>query len=172
MSIGRARALRQNQTGPERAMWRILWQFRAEGWHFRRQQPIGPYFADFTCLHAGLVIEVDGMTHTSPEADAQRDEYMRSRGLHVLRFTNDDVLTNDIGVYSTIASVLAAVAATSNTPHPVPPPQGGRRPRNRRASALSQKSEDASVGSPSPLRGGDRGGGALSAPPSPGTSDT
>ena len=91
MSIARAKSLRHNQTGPERAMWRLLWQFREDGWHFRRQQPIGPYYADFACMHAKLVIEVDGETHVSPERDAARDDYMRGRGIHVLRFSNDEL---------------------------------------------------------------------------------
>ena len=140
-------------------MWRILWTFRENGWHFRRQQPIGPYYADFACLHAKLVVEVDGETHTDTDRDATRDEYMRSRGMQVLRFTNDEVLHNDTGVHAVISGVLGAITATSNTPHPVPPPQGGRRRSSRKPGA--------SVGSPSPLRGGDRGGGTLPAPASP-----
>jgi len=143
-------------------MWRLLWHFREQGWHFRRQQPIGPYYADFACMHAKLVIEVDGETHVDPERDARRDEYMRNRGIQVLRFANDDVLHNEDGVYAVIAGVLGAISATSNTPHPVPPPQGGRR-RSRSSSATSPK-EQAAPSSPSPLRGGDRGGGTLPAP--------
>ncbi len=127
-------------------MWRLLWQFREEGWHFRRQQPIGPYYADFACMHAKLVIEVDGETHVSAERDAARDEYMRNRGIQVLRFTNDDVLTNPEGVYTVVAGVLGAVSRVSNATH---------------ASAYSSPSEG--LASPSPLRGGDRGGGALPA---------
>ncbi|WP_248310474.1 DUF559 domain-containing protein [Devosia sp. Root105] len=160
MSIARAKSLRHNQTGPERALWRLLWQFREDGWHFRRQQPIGPYYADFACMHAKLVIEVDGETHVSPEREAARDEYMRGRGTHVLRFTNDDVLTNESGVYEVVAGLLGAISKVSNTPHPVPPPQGGRRP-SLPASASAPPSEV--LASPSPLRGGDRGGGTLPA---------
>ena len=156
MSIERARQFRRSQTGPELAMWRILWAFRQEGWHFRRQQPVGRYYADFACLHAGLIVEVDGETHIDEQRDALRDDYMRGRGLHVLRFSNDDVLHYPEAVYTTIAGVLAAVAGASNTPHPVPPPQGGRRPRT--PTSVS-KAEDAELASPSPLRGGDRGGG-------------
>ena len=165
MSIERARALRREQTGPERAMWRILWHFREQGWHFRRQQPVGPYYADFACLHAKVVVEVDGETHgTTVARDAARDEYMRGRGIHVLRFTNDDVLRNADGVFEVIAGVLGAAMGTQNTPHPVPPPQGGRRPSRSAvvASDSGQAETDmAAPSSPSPLRGGDRGGGAL-----------
>ncbi len=153
MSIARAKSLRHNQTGPERALWRLLWQFREDGWHFRRQQPIGPYYADFACMHAKLVIEVDGETHVSPERDAARDEYMRGRGIHVLRFTNDDVLTNESGVYEVVAGVLGAISKVSNTLHPSP---------EDASSALSE-----GLASPSPVRGGDRGGGTLPAQISP-----
>jgi very-short-patch-repair endonuclease len=159
--ITRARQLRHNQTGPERAMWSILWGFRNDGWHFRRQQPIGPYHADFACLHAGLIVEVDGETHVDEHRDFVRDDYMRSRGLHVLRFTNDDVLHHPDAVYTAIAGVLAAVASASNTPHPVPPPQGGRRPRTL---APAPGAETDGSASPSPLRGGDRGGGTPQPP--------
>ncbi|HEY0855020.1 MAG TPA: DUF559 domain-containing protein, partial [Devosia sp.] len=147
MSIGRARSLRLNQTGPERAMWRILWHFRAQGWHFRRQQPIGPYYADFACMHAKLVVEVDGRTHVDPDRDAARDEYMRTRGIQVLRFANDDVLHNQDGVYRVIADVLGAVTAVANTPHPVPPPQGGRRPSPSPIVPAASEQPNAAVGS-------------------------
>lgn len=110
-------------------MWSILKPFRAKGWHFRRQAPVGPYYADFACLHANLVIEVDGESHNFTFlTDADRDEYMRSRGINVVRVTNDDVLRNPDGVYWHIAGVLDAATATTNTPTPAPSPQGGGEP--------------------------------------------
>ncbi len=61
---------------------------------FRRQQPLGPYFADFTCIERQLVIEVDGNHHAEQRSyDDARDSWMRSRGLRVLRFSNREVLT-------------------------------------------------------------------------------
>ncbi|MDB5542300.1 MAG: hypothetical protein JWQ89_4027 [Devosia sp.] len=169
LSIERARKLRRDQTGPERAMWRILWHFREQGWHFRRQQQVGPYYADFACLHAKVIVEMDGETHGTDRAvayDANRNEYMRGRGIHVLRFTNDYVLQNADGVYEVIAGVLGAVSRVSNSPHPVPPPQGGRRPlRSAIATTPFEQTAEpdtahAAPSSPSPLRGGDRGGGS------------
>jgi hypothetical protein len=115
-------------------------------------------------MHAKVVVEVDGETHVNPERDAVRDEYMQSRGIRVLRFTNDDVLINADGVYTVIAGVLEAISSTSNTPHPVPPPQGGRRRRNRPIGELADVPTEPAVRSASPLRGGDRGGGISSAP--------
>ncbi len=118
-------------------MWAILKPFREQGWHFRREVPIGPYFADFACLHAKLVIEVDGESHrfvSVAASDAVRDEYMASRGILVLRIPNDEVLNNADGVMAHIAGVLDSLRRATNTPTPVPSPQGGGgRPHERRA---------------------------------------
>jgi very-short-patch-repair endonuclease len=62
---------------------------------FRRQRPFGKFIVDFYCSELKLVIEVDGDSHFSPEAaayDCERTLYLESLGLHVLRFTNVDVL--------------------------------------------------------------------------------
>ncbi|OWQ43815.1 hypothetical protein CDL60_28365 [Roseateles noduli] len=98
-----ARRLRRVCTDAERALWYRLRDRRLEGYKFRRQHPIGPYFADFACTEAGLVIELDGGQHFSPEiaaADAQRTAAMNAMGFHVMRFTDreallqlDDILT-------------------------------------------------------------------------------
>jgi very-short-patch-repair endonuclease len=101
-------------------MWNLLRPFRTNGYHFRKQVALGTYVADFACLHAGLVIEVDGDTHFTDEAllhDANRDAYLAARGLTVLRFTNTDVTRNPDGVYTVIANHLAGFQ-----PHPRTPP--------------------------------------------------
>jgi very-short-patch-repair endonuclease/DNA modification methylase len=72
---------------------------------FRRQHPIGPYIADFYSRDAHLVVEVDGSTHFTEESiayDKERDAYMRSLGLDVLRFTTTEVMYNIEGVYLAI----------------------------------------------------------------------
>jgi len=161
MSTDLARKLRRNATEPERAMWRILWPLRQAGWHFRRQVQIGAYYADFACLDAKLVIEVDGDTHGADQislADSARDEYMASRGILVLRFSNADVMQNAEGVFSEVASVLGAVSRATNTPTPDPSPQGGGRGRTTRAEPPNRLS--GATSSPSPRRGGDGGGGS------------
>ncbi|WP_421760502.1 endonuclease domain-containing protein [Devosia sp.] len=82
-----AQKLRLQSTAPERRLWRLLFPFRTDGFHFRKQQQIGAYVVDFACLHAGLIIEVDGETHGGEIAqsnDAVRDDYLRGRGFHVL----------------------------------------------------------------------------------------
>ena len=115
-----AQKLRADPTDPERRLWNLLRPFRTNGYHFRKQVALGPYIADFACLHAGLVIEVDGDTHFSDEAllrDANRDAYLAARGLTVLRFTNIDVSRNPEGVYTVIASHLAGFQPRPRTPH-------------------------------------------------------
>jgi very-short-patch-repair endonuclease len=142
-------------------MWGILWHFREQGWHFRRQVQIDRYYVDFACLSAKVIIEVDGDTHGTDEAivrDADRDDYLTSHGFMVVRYSNGDVMGNAEGIFEHLAGVLGAVSRIANTPHPVPPPQGGRRPS--RAADIISASEQAVPSSPSPLRGGDRGGGS------------
>ncbi len=102
--------LRANSTAPERRMWRLLYPLRTGEFHFRKQEQIGPFYVDFACHHASLIIEVDGETHYvdgAPERDAKRDAFLRAEGYSVLRFTNDDVMHNAEGVFRTITEKLA-----------------------------------------------------------------
>ena len=92
-SIPRARHLRRNQTEVERQLWRLLRDRRLEGFKFRRQHPIGPYFADFACIAEGLVVEADGGQHLDQAAyDQTRTRFLQSRGFRVIRFWNHEVL--------------------------------------------------------------------------------
>lgn len=104
--VARARELRRNATDAEKRMWQALRQsFPAFKW--RRQVPIGPYFADFYSFAAKLVIEVDGGQHAEAAAyDARRTEFLRQQGLTVLRFWNNDVLAKTNGVMETISLSL------------------------------------------------------------------
>lgn len=89
----RAKDLRRNFTGPERALWALVRDRQVARLKFRRQQVIGPYIVDFYCAQAQLVVEVDGESHVGKaERDAARDAYLQSHGLRVVRITNDDVL--------------------------------------------------------------------------------
>jgi very-short-patch-repair endonuclease len=89
----------------EASMWIALRALKPLGLHFRRQVPLGRYFADFACHHPKLVIEVDGETHIDADYDAARDAFIVAEGYQVLRVTNDEVRRNLAGV---IASVLHA----------------------------------------------------------------
>jgi very-short-patch-repair endonuclease len=105
-----ARKLRAVPTKSEVVMWRLLYPFRTGGYHFRKQMQLGPYVADFACIHAGIVIEVDGITHHSETAQANdraRDEYLRGRGFTILRFAAEDVLRSEVGVSEMVSLALA-----------------------------------------------------------------
>jgi very-short-patch-repair endonuclease len=99
-----SRELRDRMTDAEQYLWAKL-RMKQTGCHFYRQKPVGDYIVDFFCARAKLVIEVDGSQHLSDEMleyDRIRDEYMSSLGLRVLRFNNNDVLTNIDGVVERI----------------------------------------------------------------------
>ena len=84
--------MRHNMTPAESRLWQRLRSGRLEGIHFRRQQVIGQFIADFYCHHARLVVEVDGGIHLEQEEyDRSRDESMRAQGLKILRFNNYQV---------------------------------------------------------------------------------
>jgi very-short-patch-repair endonuclease len=156
MSVDRSRALRQISTAPERKLWTLLRSLKPVGFHFRRQVPVGLYFADFACHHAKLIIEVDGHTHGTDAAiayDQARDAFLCSVGYEVVRFTNLDVMQNLEGVGIAIEQALKG-RTTLPTPTRLPPPspQGG-------GARLASHSELVAPSSPSPLRGGIKGGG-------------
>ena len=101
----RARQLRREPTEAENRLWAILRGRQLHGAHFRRQHPIPPYVADFACVAARLVIEVDGGQHADG-ADTARDTYLTRHGWQVLRFWNNEVLENLDGVAQRIAELL------------------------------------------------------------------
>nr|WP_240320755.1 DUF559 domain-containing protein [Sphingomonas crusticola] len=83
-SVARARQLRRNSTPAERKLWAILRGAALDGFKFRRQQRLGPFFGDFVCQSAKLVIEIDGDTHVGPIAesrDARRTASWSMRGI-------------------------------------------------------------------------------------------
>ncbi len=82
-------------TRAEATLWRALRNHQIDGHGFRRQTPIGPYFADFVCLQRKIVIEADGRTHETEDAaakDAARDAWFRREGYRVLRFSDDLII--------------------------------------------------------------------------------
>jgi len=84
-----ARRLRREMTGTEWRVWNRLKGKRLGGWKFRRQHPIGPYVADFCCLAARLVVELDGPEHGTDPAEAydpRRTAWLECEGYRVLRF--------------------------------------------------------------------------------------
>ena len=108
-----ARALRRNSTDVEHMMWRLLRDRRLMGIKFRRQVPIGPFVADFASIEHRLVVELDGGQHAERLSDARRDDFLAAEGWRVLRFWNNDVMSNRDGV---LESILQALALTRLTP--------------------------------------------------------
>ncbi len=107
--VPRARQLRHSMTDAERRLWWHLRELKPDAGHFRRQATIGPYFADFACHEAKLVVEVDGSGHMQSDAlvrDDVRTRYLEAQGYRILRFWNTDVLTNTEGVTTIIAQAL------------------------------------------------------------------
>ena len=100
--VNTAKALRISQTDTEKLIWRHLRAKQMEGLKFRRQQPIGNYVVDFICLEKSLVIEADGGQHADNTKDEERDVWLTSEGFKVLRFWNNEVLTNMEGVLEVI----------------------------------------------------------------------
>jgi very-short-patch-repair endonuclease len=89
----RERNLRRQQTDAERRLWYLLRDRRLAGFKFRRQHRIGPFFVDFVCLRARLVIEADGGQHAERIGyDLARTAYLGRRGYRVLRFWNHEVM--------------------------------------------------------------------------------
>jgi very-short-patch-repair endonuclease len=112
-----ARHLRSEPTRAERKLWSRLRNRRFLGLKFKRQVPIDRFVADFVCLDAKLIIEVDGGQHAErAAADAQRTQMLESLGYVVLRFWNNEVLGNIDGVLEFIALTIEPEAL--EPPHP------------------------------------------------------
>jgi len=112
-----ARGQRQNMTRAETMLWRAVRNHQIDGHGFRRQTPIGPYFADFVCLAGKIVVEADGCTHETADArikDAERDAWFRRAGFRVLRFPDELIIG---GLPIVIERIRAALRETG-TPLP------------------------------------------------------
>ena len=104
----KARILRKNQTDAEAALWQKLRGRGLENYKFRRQVPVGPYVADFLCKEAKLIVEIDGSQHLAQvEYDQYRDAFLRASGYEVVRFWNNEVLTNVNGVLESLTLALS-----------------------------------------------------------------
>ena len=136
-TLQRAQALRQNQTNAEGLLWHYLSRKQLAGYRFRRQQPIGPYIADFACLSEKLLIELDGGQHAERTAsDNRRDRFLQEKGYRVLRFWNHEVFENCFGVLESIYAALphhppleggskdGSLSGRGSPPPPQPAPNG------------------------------------------------
>jgi very-short-patch-repair endonuclease len=115
-----AKRLRHEMTDAERVLWREVRAHRFASFKFKRQEPLGLYVVDFVCYQAKLIVELDGGHHAEQqEPDAERTRWLESRGFRVVRFWNNDVLTNIAGVMQEIEKEL------NTTSPPLPGPLTG-----------------------------------------------
>ena len=99
----RSQVLRKQMTKEERHLWYDY--LKSYPVQFKRQYPIGCYIVDFYCYRGRLVVELDGAQHCEPSAvayDRKRTEYLRQKGLYVLRFSNRDVMEQFRSICETI----------------------------------------------------------------------
>ncbi len=126
--LARPRRLRRDQTEPEARLWNYLRNRGVAHSKFRRQVWLGAFIVDFLCAEAKLVVELDGMTHTSAEAqayDQSRTAQLGALGYRVIRFWNDDVMHNIEGVLQQIEIALRDPSPSHAAHGPLPLPQRG-----------------------------------------------
>ena len=136
----RAKSLRHAMTRAETLLWRYLKAHHIDGLGFRRQVPMRAYVADFACHAARLTIELDGETHdfdSRQRNDQARDAWFQSQGYTVLRFTNEQVLTNLEGVVPSIRSEASARQPSSPPSLSLPHKGGGNTRTTVRRAALA-----------------------------------
>ena len=104
-NVEAARDLRQRMTPAEERLWSALSGRQAAGWKVRRQHPVGAYVLDFAVPSIRLGIELDGgVHHAQQDDDDARAVVLAGEGYRLLRFPNQQVLTDLDGV---IAEILA-----------------------------------------------------------------
>ena len=117
----RSRVLRNQPTDAERHLWQHLRKRQLDGHRFRRQVPIAGYIADFACLEAKLVVELDGGQHQENVIyDERRDRNIEALGFRVLRFWDNQVFQETTAVLEMILRALE-----SESPLPDLPPHAG-----------------------------------------------
>ena len=104
-----ARTNRKEMTQAEQILWESLRE-NINSYKFRRQHPIGDYIADFVCITAKIIIEVDGEYHNEPQQqqdDLWRTEFLEKNGFRVIRFSNNEVIYNLSAVINHIKEELS-----------------------------------------------------------------
>ena len=136
----RAGVLRKKETWAEKLMWRWLRDRRFSDYKFRRQHSVGIYRLDFFCDEAMLAIELDGLGHGHPDRqqhDAERELFLISRGIKVLRFWNSSLRRNADSIRETIFRTLQERA-----PHPLPNYTRSKKPEGPNSSGTKAGKKD------------------------------
>jgi very-short-patch-repair endonuclease len=100
-----ASQLRRDRTDAEEKFRQAVRNRQLDGFKFRFQHSLLPYIADFACLDAMLIVEIDGGQHDE-QRDARRTAFLESEGFEILRFWNNDVLSNLDGVIHVVRQAL------------------------------------------------------------------
>ena len=110
-------------------MWRALRRDQLNGYSFRKPHPIGPYMVDFYCSRLRLAVEVEGGQHAEArrEADERRTQWLAGKDVTVVRYWNNDVLSNLEGVLGDLRVHIERLAQAATTPTPTLPLSGGGR---------------------------------------------
>ena len=109
--------LRNELSRAEAVLWREIRGEKLAGYKFRRQHSVGPFVMDFYCPERKLAVEVDGDSHFLEGKelyDKEREEYINSFGIKILRFTNSEV-------FKSLESVVEKIRELFRTPPPTPP---------------------------------------------------
>ncbi len=117
-----AKNLRKKSTPHEIKLWKALRDRRFLAVKFRRQQVLGPFIVDFCSFEKKIIIELDGGGHSAflqKSKDKNRDYYFKSVGYQILRFWNNELDSNFLGVLDEIEKIVIS-------PSPQPSPSGGR----------------------------------------------
>ena len=122
----RAKTMRSAQTDAETRLWQILRAKRFAGNKFKRQLVVDHYIADFACLQRRLVIEADGGQHADNQRDCARDAYLRAQGFQILRFWNNEIFDNEVGVGDAILAALTSPLPAAAARRLSLPRNGGR----------------------------------------------
>ena len=147
--IDRAKEMVKNMPLCEKIVWNKVLSSRKTGYKWIKQRIVDNYILDFFCFELMLCIEIDGDSHfgqNNQEYDKIRTYLINNFGIKVVRYTNEQVLTNIEGVFEdTMREIKIRKEEMDRLIIPpsgfVPPnPQGGTVP-------------------PNPLKGGDEVGG-------------
>ena len=106
--VVRAKELRRDMTPEERRLWERLRRSQLNGYHFRRQQVIHGFIADFYCHAAALIVELDGEAHAGrQDYDEDRDCILTGRGFQIARFENEAIRSRIDDVLQSISRLCA-----------------------------------------------------------------
>lgn len=113
-----AREMRSHMTDAEALLWKLLHNRRIANAKFRRQHPVGRYILDFYCDEKKLAVELDGSQHMNAvDYDQKREAWLKSQGVRILRFWNNQVLAETESVMEAIyGELVTAVISISLTP--------------------------------------------------------